>query len=219
MTPGLPTRQVKALLLDFNGTLSNDEGLLYEIYAAMFSARGRPLDRATYVASLAGRSDDEIFHSWLGSGADVTALTAERVDRYVDAVSDGGTISEPTRAAVAFAAAHVLIGIVTSARRDEVLTVVRAARLDRFVSTYVCVEDVVEPKPHPEPYAAACLHLAVLPAQALAVEDTDVGLVAAHAAGVRCAALTTTMAADRLAAADLLLPSFDCDAVERLLAL
>jgi beta-phosphoglucomutase-like phosphatase (HAD superfamily) len=56
----MPVRlRAGALLLDFNGTLSNDEDVLYDVYAAMLARRGRPLSRTEYYERLAGRSDEE----------------------------------------------------------------------------------------------------------------------------------------------------------------
>ena len=39
---------VGAIAFDFNGTLSNDEPILCEIYRALFEERGRPLSELEY---------------------------------------------------------------------------------------------------------------------------------------------------------------------------
>ena len=208
---------VEALLLDFNGTISDDEELLYEIYATMFAARGRPLTRDVYIAQLAGRSDADLFHAWLGGDAHIADLTAERIERYVTAALEAGTITDTVRQAVILAATRVKVGIVTSAWRDEVVPILRAAGLEGAVSTYVCADDVVELKPSPEPYLLACRRLGVPATRAFAVEDTEAGIASAQAAGIRCAAVTTTMPAERLRAAERLLPGLDRAAVDLLL--
>ena len=48
---------MEAILFDLNGTICDDEELLYEIYAAMFASRGIRLSRSDYVENLAGLSD------------------------------------------------------------------------------------------------------------------------------------------------------------------
>jgi sugar-phosphatase len=208
---------VEALLFDLNGTICDDEELLYEIYAAMLSSRGVALNRADYIASLAGKSDEEIFVSRLGGHVDVAALTRERVNRYVDRAGDGSTVSATVRTAVAVAASRVRVGVVTSAWREEVEAVLHGARLAPLVTAYVCADDVARQKPDPEAYTLACRRLNVPSSRAVAIEDTDVGIAAAQAAGLRCAGLTTTMPADRLASADLLLDTLDRSAVDVLL--
>jgi len=49
-----------AVCFDFNGTLSLDEELMYEVLAELFAERGRPLPRATYFEQFVGLGDDEI---------------------------------------------------------------------------------------------------------------------------------------------------------------
>jgi beta-phosphoglucomutase len=208
---------VEALLVDFNGTLSQDEDVLYEIYAAICAEHGRALPPASYIAELVGRSDEEIFRRWLGPELDVEALTAERIRRYRERVADGSTVSPAARAAIAYAAERVPVAVVTGAWRDEVAPVLRGAGLDRLVTLCICADDVTREKPDPEGYVLACRHLLVDPRRAVAVEDTDVGVAAATAAGVRCVAVTTTMPARRLAQADTLIEALTEEAVVRLL--
>ena len=48
----------RAVIFDFNGTLSDDEPILYRIYAEMFAEQGRPLTAQEYVDELAGHSEE-----------------------------------------------------------------------------------------------------------------------------------------------------------------
>src|ERR671922_173585 len=56
----------RALVFDFNGTLSHDEPILCEIFVELFAERGRPLSAQEYFDELAGHSDEEIVRLWLG---------------------------------------------------------------------------------------------------------------------------------------------------------
>jgi HAD superfamily hydrolase (TIGR01509 family) len=60
----------------------------------------------------------------------------------------------------------------------------RAGLLDMF-ETIVTRDDVVNPKPHPEPYLTATRRLGVAPGRCLALEDSHSGVRAAHAAGLQ----------------------------------
>ena len=51
--------------------------------------------------------------------------------------------------------------------------------------TVVTRDDVVNPKPHPEPYLTAAARLGVDPLVCLALEDSHSGVRAAHAAGMQ----------------------------------
>jgi beta-phosphoglucomutase-like phosphatase (HAD superfamily) len=46
-------------------------------------------------------------------------------------------------------------------------------------------DDVVNPKPHPEPYLTAARRLGAAPGRCLALEDSHSGVRAAHAAGMQ----------------------------------
>ena len=46
-------------------------------------------------------------------------------------------------------------------------------------------DDVVNPKPHPEPYLTAARRLGIDPLHCLALEDSHSGVRAAHAAGMQ----------------------------------
>ena len=87
----------RAVIFDFNGTLSDDEPILYGIYAALFAEHGRPLSEADYYRELAGLSDPEIVHRWLGRRDDAEQVVHQRVNRYREAVADGSTIHAPVR--------------------------------------------------------------------------------------------------------------------------
>lgn len=211
---------VRAIAFDFNGTLSDDERIHARIYAGLFGERGRPLTARQYFDELAGLSDPEIVRRWLGLDTpDVDALVAQRIERYRAAVADGSTVAEPVRAAVRYAAARVPVAVVSSAAREELEPVLAAAEIASAVRAIVAVEDVVEPKPHPEGYLRALELLGdgLRAEDVLVFEDTDAGIAAAKAAGMRCVAVEGTLSADRLAAAEVVAPALDVELVRRFL--
>ena len=119
---------VSAVIFDFNGTLSDDEPVLCEIFMHLFAEHGRPMSAQEYFDELAGLSDPEIVTTWLGEDhPDVRAVIAERVQRYRAAVADGSTIHEHVREAVRYAAERVPLAICSGAARAEIEPVVEAA--------------------------------------------------------------------------------------------
>lgn len=212
---------VRAVIFDFNGTLSDDEPILFRIYAEMFAEQGLPLTQEQYVDELAGHSEEEIIGRWLGRDrADLPKLVAERIARYRDAVADGATVYPEVRDAVRHAASRGPVALVSGAAREEIAPVVDAAGLAPLFVALVTADDVVEGKPHPEGYLRALELLGDgIPAdEVLAFEDTDVGVASAKAAGLQCVGITRTLGAARLARADALIPAIDLETVQRLLA-
>jgi len=208
----------RAILFDFNGTLSHDEPLLLAIYQRLFARHGRPLIEEDYFAQLAGLSEEAIVGGWLGvDGPLLGSLVAERIETYASEAADGATVTEPVRAAVRYAAAHVPVAIVSGAYRAEIEPVVEAAGIAGEVSAIVAADDVESGKPHPEPYLTALERLGVDARKAVAFEDTEAGIASAKSAGVRCLAVRGTLPDWRLAAADELVDRIDTDVVRRLI--
>jgi beta-phosphoglucomutase len=206
---------IGAIAFDFNGTLSDDEPLLAQVYADLFGELGRPLTEAEYFEHLAGHTDEEMLERWLG-GSD-RALIEKRVDRYCALAADGRTVAPETREAVAFAAGLVPVAVVSAALRREIDAVVDGAGLRPHLTLVVSQDDVERGKPEPECYLLAAERLGIAAGELLVFEDTDVGVAAAKAAGCRVAALTRTVGADRLRAADELVERIDVATLERFL--
>jgi HAD superfamily hydrolase (TIGR01509 family) len=210
---------VSAVIFDFNGTISDDEPVLCEIFMDLFAEHGKPMSAQEYFDELAGLSDPEIVRMWLGDDhPDVEAVIEERIVRYSEAVADGSTVHEHVREAVQYAAARVPVAICSGAARAEIEPVVEAAGLASCFGTIVSSDDVVHGKPDPEGYTKAVSALGVDPADALVVEDTEAGIASARAAGIGCVlALKTTLDPHRLAEADELIDRLDLDVMRRFL--
>ena len=209
---------VGALIFDFNGTLSDDEPLLCELFMHLFAEHGRPMSAQEYFDQLAGLSDPEIVKTWLGEDhPDVEAVIGERVRRYREAAADGSTVHEHVREAVRYAAERAPLAICSGAARDEIEPVVEAAGIAGCFRAIVTSDDVVHGKPDPEGYVKALALLGVGRGQAVVFEDTEAGVASARAAGVgRVLAVRTTLDAHRLAGADELLDRIDVDVMRRL---
>jgi beta-phosphoglucomutase len=215
-------RPARALILDFNGTVSHDEHIVLEVFQDLFAEHGRPLDAATYERELAGMSDPEIAWAWLGREHPAAAqVIAERDRRYRARTSDGSTVPAQVRAAVRLAAQHVPVAVCSGAARSEIEATLGAAGIADCIQVIVAAEDVPRGKPAPDGYIAAHRLLAPhLPAgDVLVFEDTEVGVVSALAAGLRCIGVLGTMNAARLRAAERVVPELDVAVVREVLAL
>jgi beta-phosphoglucomutase len=212
---------VRAIVFDFNGTLSDDEPILCEIFVHLFAEHGRPISAQEYFDELAGLSDPEIVRTWLGRDhPDVDAVIDERIERYRAAVADGSSVHEHVREAVRYAAARVPVAICSGAARAEIEPVVESAGLAPLLRGIVSSDDVVHGKPDPEGYLKALELLdGVAAADVLVFEDTEAGIASARAAGVgRVLAVTGTLDPARLGGADELIDRVDLGVVRRCLS-
>jgi HAD superfamily hydrolase (TIGR01509 family) len=204
-----------ALLLDFNGTLSDDEPILCRIFMELLAEAGKPLTEAEYFDRLAGFSDREIVRMWLGR--DDPALVERKIERYRE-LADGSTVDREAREAVRQAAEAVAVAVVSGSAREEIVPVLEAAGLSDAITLIVSSEDVARSKPDPEGYLIALHLLGIDSSDAAAVEDSEAGVAAAKAAGLYTAAVTTTLPAERLSKADEIAQRFDPDLIARLLS-
>jgi beta-phosphoglucomutase len=210
----------RAVIFDFNGTLSHDESILCEIFMDLFAAHGKPLSAQEYFDELAGLSDPEIVRSWLGANhPEVDEVIEERIARYRAAVADGSSVPDELRAAARYAAERVPLAIVSGAARDEIEPVLEAAGVAELFAAIVPAEDVERGKPEPDGYLRALelLDAQVAAEDVLVFEDTEAGVAAAKAAGMRCIAALGTLSPERLLAADEIVERIDVPLLQRLL--
>jgi HAD superfamily hydrolase (TIGR01509 family) len=211
----------RAIVFDFNGTISDDELLMYRAVESVVASHGRTLSHEEYLTHLAGQSDHEIMRRWLGDRDDIDQLIHQRVRAYQDAVAETPTVSAEVRAAVVRAAERVPLAIVSGAALEEIRPVLRDAGIDRCFAVIVASDHVTRGKPHPQGYRKAVALLAghapgLNAAEVVAFEDTEAGVRSAVAAGLRCIAVAGTHPPHRLALAHEIVSRIDVELIDRL---
>ena len=124
---------------------------------------GRPIDRDTVIPSRQAQHHDEV---------EAMALQPGAVDLITAASTFGLALGVASSSPIAWVEGHLE----------------RRGLLDAF-DTVVGRDHVARTKPDPELYATAVARLGIDPAQAVALEDSHHGTVAARAAGVACVAV------------------------------
>ena len=218
-----------AVILDFNGTISDDEPLLFRLFRDVLAERGVELSEEDYFGELSGLSDPEIAGRALaapGGEADpghVEEVLREKIARYRQEVERAPTVSEDAAGFVRELARRVPVAIASGAAREEVELVLGLAGLrDLFGGSIVCIEDVDSGKPDPAGYLLALarlnedrgLHHSIVARDVLAIEDSVAGVQAARAAGLRCAVVAGDDRAER--AAHFVIERLDVSAAEAL---
>jgi HAD superfamily hydrolase (TIGR01509 family) len=197
--------EMQGLLLDFNGTLSDDERLLSELFRELAQQElGVHLSAQRYTAVCAGLSDRGIFTRLAAestrSHLSVDVLLVELGERYQRAAASVELISQSAREFVNDAAELGLsLAVVTGASRASVLPALRRAGLHDLLRTVVAEEDVTHGKPHPEGFLRGAELLGLHDLRRVVVlEDSIPGMLAARAAGMRVLAVTGTHPAEDL---------------------
>ncbi|SDO49267.1 haloacid dehalogenase superfamily, subfamily IA, variant 3 with third motif having DD or ED [Cryobacterium flavum] len=205
-TVGWSMAEMQGILLDFNGTLSDDEDLLSDLIRELARDElGVQLSADRYTAVCAGLSDRAIVTLLAAEStrphASVDELLTELTGRYQREAARVQLISQPARDFVRQAAGLGLaLAVVTGAGRQSVLPALRNAGLHELLGTVVAEEDVAAGKPDPEGFlrGAELLGLSA-PRQIVVLEDSLPGIAAARAAGMRVLAIAGTHSASELA--------------------
>lgn len=203
MTDRPAGRAPRAALFDLDGTLVDSEPRSRQAWARLFAAHGVPLDDGA-LFGFAGRPGLEVLaeHQHAFPGHTVAELRAESVEYWREAEA-GPEVPGAGRFVRAVAESGSPTAVVSSGPRHSVEGELVRLGMREYVDVVVAAEDVHRGKPDPEGYRSACARLGVRPQDAVAFEDSPIGLAAALAAGCRCVAVTTTVGAHRLAGADL----------------
>lgn len=205
----------RGILFDFNGVLIDDEPEHCAAFIATLAEHDLLLDQATYYRDYHGYDDRGCFvRAWQHAGRTLTGtllklLVKQKSERYERAIRASLTLVPGAPEFVRAAASDGLaLGIVSGALRREIELVLDVADLRRHMGPIIAAEDVTTCKPDPEGYRKGLRSLGLRPRDVVVVEDSLPGLAAAHAAGLRCAMLTTTHGSALLAGADLVWDDF-----------
>ena len=210
-----------AVLFDFNGTLSDDEPILFDIFSELFRTH---LDWAMtvedYRDELLGRSDREIIERAVarhghGTEQEVTELLRLRHGVYQQRVADRNPIADTTvRLVKLLADNEIPLGIVTGAQRDDVLAVLAGSPAGELFGVLIAEEDVCDGKPHPEGFLTAARLLDRRPSDVLVFEDSVPGVRAATAAGMHCVAVAAEPSAQLQATTHAIVAELSAELVE-----
>lgn len=224
-------RVIDAVLMEFDGVLADTAFARRESMLTVLAEDGIVISHADYRDRCAGLPTPDAVRGALarcGLSIDETGveLLALRIDRAFTAhVGKGLMLADGAREAIERLAARTRLGIVSRANRRDVEFVLSLAQLEHLFACVVGAEDVYPPKPSAAPYQAALRRLErrrPVPVDGLvvALEDSIIGIHAAHAAGLRCIAVGDLPAHVALEA-DALIPAItglDVAAIERLIA-
>ena len=179
--------QLQAVLLDMDGTLVDSDAAVERAWRAWADRHG--IDLATVLAIAHGSPGERTIRRLLpeATDAEVAAQTASQLALEYDDLDDVTATPGAAELVAALDRLGLPWAVVTSA--DTRLAKARLAAAGITAPVLVTTDDVAAGKPDPAGYLRAAELLEVTPGRCLVVEDAEVGLVAARAAGARTAAL------------------------------
>jgi HAD superfamily hydrolase (TIGR01509 family) len=208
------TRAVKGVVFDMDGVLVDTErdwdSARREVARAL-GGEWRP-GATTDMIGMSAPEWSRYMRDELGVAAEPREISRRVVARMLERIEAGPPLLAGAAAAVEGLAAHWPLALASSANREVIDAVLRAAGLGGFFAATVSSEEVARGKPAPDVYLAAARALEIEPAALVAIEDSANGIRSAAAAGMTVVALPNAHYppdADALAKADFVIKGLD----------
>jgi beta-phosphoglucomutase-like phosphatase (HAD superfamily) len=196
----------KAVLFDMDGVILDSEPLHYQAAKLTFKDHGHNLSYADYKKYFGGQTDKEGIAQYcnlIGIGRQSSEVARDKAQNYLKVASTANFVACPGSLELIqwLADNKTPLALVTGSLWHEAQMVLQAFNITELFSAVVAAEDVEHGKPHPAGYQKGAKALGVEAPDCLVIEDAPSGINAARSAGMDCLAVTTTYAAEELAAA------------------
>jgi beta-phosphoglucomutase len=193
-----------AVIFDIDGTLVDNMHLHAEAFAVFAERHGLPPLTADDRARLDGRRNSEIFpilfnrdvprEEWLAYEHEKEGLYRELSRGRLSPMRGLHELIERLREA------RIPIALATSAPKPNVAHTLAELELAAEFPVIVRGDEVGRGKPAPDVFIEAARRLGIAAKDCLVFEDAPMGIEAAHAAGMRVVALTTSFQASHFEA-------------------
>ena len=217
--PAQAPARVRAIIFDFDGVVLDSEEPDFLAWREIWRELGQELVLEEWAACIGTGQGEHTFDPFAELVRRARLPTSETTEpelkaRHAARMAELMSGRPPLAGVVAWlqeaTVAGLGIGIASSSRRDWIEAHLARLGLEKYVSVISSFDDCGARKPDPASYRLACRELGASPGEALAVEDSHNGLLAAKAAGLRCVVVPNVMTAQMdFSAADVVLASLD----------
>lgn len=204
---------IKAILMDFNGVIINDEPVQMAAYRDVLKADGIDLTEEDYFSSLGMDDLTFVMAAFERKGKTCDGTKAEKIiaakaAKWKKAISARLPLFDGLPGFIEKMSREFSLGIVSMSRRADIDFVLEKSGLAKFFSTIVSTEDAANCKPDPECFRigfrqldaarTAAGHLPMTHGECLVIEDSPPGIVGARLADLPALGVTNTVSAGQL---------------------
>lgn len=207
---------IKAILMDFNGVIIDDEPLQMKAYQEILKQDGVDFTEADYY-KCSGMDDARFVREQYKNagreiaGEKINEIVGKKTENWRRIVDEKMPVFAGVENFIKKCKRHFAMGIVSMANRGEIEYILEKADLIESFTAIISAEDVGDCKPNPECYikgfqkldAARLLqgHHPLVHRECLVIEDTPPGVEAGKRTGMKVLAVTNTFDEKALRAA------------------
>ena len=198
---------IRAILMDFNGVIINDEPLHFKVYQEIFKGEGIDITEEDYYRCT-GMDDVSFIRTQFNNAnkifdeEKIKDITARKTVSWRKLVDQEIPLFEDVDNFIKKSAKRFALGIVSMAKREELEHILMRTALADHFTAIISAEDVNACKPDPECYLEgfrkldkfriAQGHYPLVHRECLVIEDTPQGIQAGKRAGMKVLAVTNT---------------------------
>ena len=214
---------IKALVFDFDGLIVDTEMSSYQTWQEIYAEHDCQLPFSTWAICIGGSPQlfdpCEYLEQQIGRPVLREEIRLRRRQRHIRMVEAQPVLPGVEDYILSAKRLGLKIGVASSSRHEWVDTHLTRLGLIDYFDSIKCFDDVKRTKPDPELYLAVLDALGVHGQQAIALEDSPNGVIAAQQAGIFCVAVPNPVTSQlSLLHADLCLSSLTEVSLEQLLA-
>jgi len=188
---------IRAILFDLDGTLVDSERIHWMAYRDVLREFAVEVGLEEYRRHwIAVEGGSEYACRTYRLPFDAAELRARKGQRYRELIQPGVPPCRGARASLLGLRATYRLGIATNAARVELDHILTGLGFAHLLHATVAREDYLRAKPEPDAYLAAAAAVGATPAECVVVEDTERGLRAGRAAGMRVVVVPSDLTFD-----------------------
>ncbi len=209
---------LRAIIFDLDGVIVDSEPLHEQAYREVFAELGYGESHGIDFTRYYGKSDQALWEDFVAKHEPkqpFAELFALKQGRFLDILRRERPIFRGLPELVERLAARYKLAVASGSSHPVIETALSLQNLRRFFPVVVSALDVPRGKPAPDIFLRVAELLGVASAACCVIEDADVGVEGALAAGMSVIAITNTLPVEKLAKATRVVSSYG--EIERLL--
>jgi HAD superfamily hydrolase (TIGR01509 family) len=187
---------IKALIFDFDGLILDTEVPEYQSWVELYQSYGCDLPLEKWVECI-GTTDAfnpyEYLEQQLGQPVDRSEVRLQRRARFAELMTDQTILPGVQDTITTAKQLGLKLGVASSSPREWVVGHLSRFGLTTYFDAIRCGDEVAATKPDPTLYLEALKALEIEAHEAIALEDSPNGILAAKRAGIFCIAIPNAL--------------------------